>query len=101
MRDWRKLMVERGTRTDVPMKPQVVGYELNRALSDDAIVCSDSGTIATWVARQVEHPPRATLLAERQSGHHGQRLSVRHRLRRSRTPTASVLRSSATAGFPC
>ena len=53
MRDWRNLMVERGTRTDVPMKPQVVGYALNRALSDDAIVCSDSGTIATWVARQV------------------------------------------------
>ncbi|MGI9149834.1 MAG: thiamine pyrophosphate-dependent enzyme [Chloroflexota bacterium] len=54
MVDWRKLMVERGTRTDMPMKPQVVAYELNRALSDDAIICSDSGTIATWVARQVE-----------------------------------------------
>jgi pyruvate dehydrogenase (quinone) len=54
MRDWRKLMVERGTRSDMPMKPQVVAYELNRALSDDAIVCSDSGTIATWVARHVE-----------------------------------------------
>jgi pyruvate dehydrogenase (quinone) len=47
-------MLERGTRTDMPMKPQVVAYELNRALSDDAIICSDSGTIATWVARQVE-----------------------------------------------
>ena len=28
MRDWRKLMVERGTRTDVPMKPQVAAHEL-------------------------------------------------------------------------
>ncbi|MDQ6673977.1 MAG: thiamine pyrophosphate-binding protein [Chloroflexota bacterium] len=53
MADWNTLMDERGTRTDTPMKPDVVAYELNRALADDAIICSDSGTIATWVARQV------------------------------------------------
>ena len=53
MESWNKLMEERGTRTDSPMKPQVVTYHLNRLLADDAIVSSDSGTIATWTARYV------------------------------------------------
>jgi pyruvate dehydrogenase (quinone) len=57
MREWTELMDERGTRTDSPMKPQVVAYELNRYLSDDAIVCSDSGTIATWAARYIRLRP--------------------------------------------
>jgi len=54
MNDWNKLMTERGTRRDVPMKPQVVTYTLNKLLADDTIVSSDSGTIATWTARYVE-----------------------------------------------
>lgn len=54
MESWNKLMEERGTRTDMPMKPQVVTYHLNRLLDDDAIVSSDSGTIATWTARYIE-----------------------------------------------
>jgi len=54
MKDWRKLMKERGTRGDMPMKPQVVTYELNKLLDDDAIVSSDSGTIATWSARYID-----------------------------------------------
>ncbi len=54
MNSWNKLMEERGTRTDSPMKPQVVTYHLNKLLADDAIVSSDSGTIATWTARYVE-----------------------------------------------
>ena len=33
------------------MKPQVVAYELNKLLNDDAIVATDSGTITTWTAR--------------------------------------------------
>jgi pyruvate dehydrogenase (quinone) len=53
MQDWWKQMDERGTLRDTPMKPQVVGYELNRWLSDDAIITCDSGTIATWAARQI------------------------------------------------
>ncbi len=36
------------------MKPQVVTYHLNKLLDDNAIVSSDSGTIATWTARYVE-----------------------------------------------
>jgi pyruvate dehydrogenase (quinone) len=54
MKDWRGLMKKRGTRHDMPMKPQVVTYELNQLLDDDAIVSSDSGTIATWSARYID-----------------------------------------------
>ena len=54
MKSWNDLMEERGTRKDMPMKPQVVTYTLNKLLKDDAIVSSDSGTIATWTARYVE-----------------------------------------------
>src|SRR5207244_7010707 len=41
------------TRHDKPMKPQVVAHELGSRLRDDAIVASDSGTIATWWARHI------------------------------------------------
>ncbi len=54
MQHWNKLMEMRGTRTDKPMKPQVVTHHLNKLLNDDAIVSSDSGTIATWSARHIE-----------------------------------------------
>ncbi|HWC47105.1 MAG TPA: thiamine pyrophosphate-dependent enzyme, partial [Casimicrobiaceae bacterium] len=54
MKDWRHVLKERGTRSDMPMKPQVVTYELNKLLDDDAIVSSDSGTIATWSARYLD-----------------------------------------------
>ncbi len=54
MQDWRELMKKRGTRSDMPMKPQVVTYHLNKLLRDDAIVSSDSGTIATWTARYID-----------------------------------------------
>ncbi|MFZ0391489.1 MAG: thiamine pyrophosphate-dependent enzyme [Calditrichia bacterium] len=54
MKDWWELMEERGTRKDKPMKPQVVAWELGKRLTDDAIFISDSGTIATWYARQIK-----------------------------------------------
>lgn len=54
MRSWHELMVERGTRQDKPMKPQVVTHNLNKLLNRDAIVISDSGTIATWSARYID-----------------------------------------------
>jgi pyruvate dehydrogenase (quinone)/pyruvate oxidase len=53
MAEWWTLIEERGTRDDVPMKPQVVAWELGKRLRNDAIVVSDSGTIATWWARQI------------------------------------------------
>jgi pyruvate dehydrogenase (quinone) len=53
MKEWWALMEERGTRSDTPMKPQVVAWELGRRLGPDAIVACDSGTITTWWARQI------------------------------------------------
>jgi pyruvate dehydrogenase (quinone) len=54
MQQWRELLEERGTRTDEPMKPQVVTYQLNKLLAPNAIVSADSGTIATWAARYID-----------------------------------------------
>ena len=53
MQKWFKIMEEQGTREDKPMKPQVLAWELGKRLREDAIVSCDSGTIATWWARQI------------------------------------------------
>jgi pyruvate dehydrogenase (quinone)/pyruvate oxidase len=53
MKEWRELMHERASRTDKPMKPQVVAEALDGLLSDDAIIATDSGTITTWAARHI------------------------------------------------
>jgi pyruvate dehydrogenase (quinone) len=53
MKDWMKLMEERGTRKDVPMKPQVIAWELGKRLPNNAIVAGDSGSNTTWWARQI------------------------------------------------
>jgi len=53
MKDWWEFMEKRATRRDKPMKPQVVAWELGKRLRNDAIVSCDSGTIATWWARQI------------------------------------------------
>lgn len=53
MKDWRELMEKRATRTEKPMKPQVVARELGKRLRNDAIVSCDSGTITTWWARHI------------------------------------------------
>lgn len=50
---WDALMEERGTNPQTPMRPQVPAWELGKRLRDDAIVSCDSGTIATWWARQI------------------------------------------------
>ena len=53
MQQWNELMQARGTMQDTPMKPQVVAWELGKRLADDAVFTCDSGTIATWYARQI------------------------------------------------
>lgn len=53
MKDWWEVMEKRATRTDKPMKPQVLAWELGKRLRSDAIVSCDSGTIATWWARHI------------------------------------------------
>jgi pyruvate dehydrogenase (quinone) len=52
-KDWWKVMEERATRRDKPMKPQVVAWELGKRLNSNAIVSCDSGTITTWFARHI------------------------------------------------
>jgi pyruvate dehydrogenase (quinone)/pyruvate oxidase len=53
MDEWRTAMLTQETRTDKPMKPQVVVAELGKRLSANAIVSSDSGTNTTWFARHI------------------------------------------------
>jgi pyruvate dehydrogenase (quinone)/pyruvate oxidase len=53
MENWRKIMLDRASRPDVPMKPQVIAHQLGQRLRGDAIVSCDSGTIATWWARHI------------------------------------------------
>jgi pyruvate dehydrogenase (quinone) len=54
MQDWNALMENRGTRTSMPMKPEVAAYNLNKFLADDAIIACDCGTVTTWAARHLE-----------------------------------------------
>ena len=51
MQGWNELMEKRGTSTETPMNAQVVVWELNKLLNDDAIVITDSGTITGLTAR--------------------------------------------------
>ena len=53
MKDWQELLESRGTAQDMPMKPQVVGYELGKRIPPKAVVTSDSGTNTTWWARYI------------------------------------------------
>src|SRR5947209_12258121 len=52
-KEWWKIMEERASRRDKPMKPQLVAWELGKRLSSNAIVSCDSGTITTWFARHI------------------------------------------------
>jgi pyruvate dehydrogenase (quinone) len=54
MEEWWQIMERRATRPDKPMKPQVVAWELGKRLHSNAITTCDSGTIATWWARQIK-----------------------------------------------
>lgn len=51
MKDWNKILEKEGTSTAMPMKPQVVGWELSKYTKENAIIVSDSGTNTTVWAR--------------------------------------------------
>jgi pyruvate dehydrogenase (quinone) len=53
MKEWWELMRADASRMTQPMKPQVVTHELGELLSDDAIVCADTGTVTTFWARHI------------------------------------------------
>lgn len=54
MKKWTALLDQQGTRTDMPMKPQVVAYQVNKLLEEDAIIIADTGTVTTWAARHIQ-----------------------------------------------
>jgi pyruvate dehydrogenase (quinone) len=53
MKNWVDLLKERSTRTDKPIKPQVIAAAVSAELKDDAIISVDSGTITSWAARYI------------------------------------------------
>jgi pyruvate dehydrogenase (quinone) len=53
MRKWDDLLKERGSRTDKPIKPQVIATAVSNELDDDAIISVDSGTNTIWAARYI------------------------------------------------
>jgi pyruvate dehydrogenase (quinone) len=53
MRNWISLLKEQSTRTDKPIKPQVIAAAVSEELEDDAIISVDSGTITSWAARYI------------------------------------------------
>jgi pyruvate dehydrogenase (quinone) len=53
MKNWISLLNEQSTRTDKPIKPQVIAAAVSVELEDDAIISVDSGTITSWAARYI------------------------------------------------
>jgi pyruvate dehydrogenase (quinone) len=54
MTKWKKLLTEKSTRNDKPIKPQVIAKAVSEVLKDNAIISVDSGTITTWAARYID-----------------------------------------------
>jgi len=54
MREWWELLEKQATNDHTPMRPQLLAWELGKRLSDNAIVSTDSGTIASWSARFIK-----------------------------------------------
>jgi pyruvate dehydrogenase (quinone)/pyruvate oxidase len=52
MKEWWEKMEDQADPSRRPIQPQYFMALINRHASDDAILSSDSGTIATWSARQ-------------------------------------------------
>jgi pyruvate dehydrogenase (quinone) len=53
MKNWNKLMEEKSTRTDKPIKPQVVAKAISDEIEDNAIISVDCGTNTSWAARYI------------------------------------------------
>ncbi|MEO6802896.1 MAG: thiamine pyrophosphate-dependent enzyme [Granulicella sp.] len=54
MKSWNQLIEKEGASTAMPMKPQVVGWELSKRTKENAIIVSDSGTNTTVWARYMK-----------------------------------------------
>jgi pyruvate dehydrogenase (quinone) len=53
MREWFELMEKRAVRTEKPLKPQTVAWELSEVMDENAIISCDIGAVAAWWARQI------------------------------------------------
>jgi pyruvate dehydrogenase (quinone) len=53
MNRWWQLMEEQGTNPALPMKPQVPTWTVSEQMADDAIFCTDAGTVAYWTNRSI------------------------------------------------
>jgi pyruvate dehydrogenase (quinone) len=53
MKNWNKLMEEPSSRTDKPIKPQVVAKAISDEIEDNAIISVDCGTNTSWAARYI------------------------------------------------
>ncbi len=54
MKNWNKLLEERSSRTDDPIKPQVIAKIVSDELEDNAIISVDCGTNTSWAARYID-----------------------------------------------
>ncbi len=54
MKDWMGLLRERSSRTDKPIKPQVIAAAVSEELQDNAIISVDSGTNTIWAAQYIQ-----------------------------------------------
>ena len=54
MKKWNRLMIEQSTRTDKPIKPQVIAKAVSDELDDNAIISVDCGTNTSWAARHID-----------------------------------------------
>ena len=50
---WWRVLDDRAHQEGDPLNPQLVFYELNKLLPDDAIMTSDSGSATNWWARYI------------------------------------------------
>ncbi|MGH9488272.1 MAG: thiamine pyrophosphate-dependent enzyme [Terriglobales bacterium] len=51
MGEWNRLMQERASNMDKPMKPELVAATLSELAPRDAVVSCDCGTVTTWMSR--------------------------------------------------
>ncbi|MGN6347809.1 MAG: thiamine pyrophosphate-dependent enzyme [Candidatus Nitrosocosmicus sp.] len=53
MKKWNSLLKEQSSRSDKPIKPQVIATAVSNELEDNAIISVDSGTNTSWAARYI------------------------------------------------
>ena len=52
-KNWNNLLKEQSSRTDKPIKPQVIAKAVSDELDENAIISVDCGTITSWAARYI------------------------------------------------